>query len=86
MLTRGGRGTPARPPRAGAPRPAPARHRSIARIAGPALVLALVAAGIAPATAARRVDPGGSCPPEQHDCSVWDDDPGTPGGGGDGGG
>ncbi|WP_435820973.1 hypothetical protein [Micromonospora musae] len=85
-MTRGGRGAPARPPRVRAPRRRPARSRSAARVAGLGLVVALVAAGIAPAGAARRADPGGSCPPEQHDCSVWDDDPGTPGGGGDGGG
>ncbi|MDM4721952.1 hypothetical protein QTQ03_20990 [Micromonospora sp. WMMA1363] len=30
--------------------------------------------------------PGAECPPGQHDCDVWDDDPGTPGSGGPGGG
>ncbi|MEU8419775.1 hypothetical protein AB0C15_02715 [Micromonospora sp. NPDC048835] len=37
--------------------------------------------------AARRADPGAGCPPDQPDCSVWDDEPGNPGdGGNDGGG
>ncbi|WCN84481.1 hypothetical protein PCA76_01165 [Micromonospora sp. LH3U1] len=42
-----------------------------------------------PAAAARRADPGAGCPPDQPDCSVWDDEPGNPGdpgGGGDNGG
>ncbi|SIQ63338.1 hypothetical protein SAMN05444858_103314 [Micromonospora avicenniae] len=85
MLTWGGTVAPVRPPRTGAARRADARRR-MARVAGLGLAVALVAAGMGPATAAKRADPGGSCPPEQHDCSVWDDDPGTPGGGGDSGG
>ncbi|MEV4117637.1 hypothetical protein [Micromonospora sp. NPDC049645] len=42
-----------------------------------------------PAAAALRADPGAGCPPDQPDCSVWDDEPGNPGdpgGGGDNGG
>ncbi|MEU4773448.1 hypothetical protein [Micromonospora sp. NPDC023644] len=62
-----------------------AARRSLAG-AGLALLLALGAA--VPAIAAGRADPGAECPPGQSDCSVWDDDPGTPGdpGGGDDGG
>ncbi|MFI7604665.1 hypothetical protein ACIBTV_06030 [Micromonospora sp. NPDC049366] len=77
MLTWGGRVAPVRPSRAGA-------SRRAAALAGLGLVLLLVAGAAGPA-AAGRADPGAECPPEQHDCSVWDDDPGTPGGGGDGG-
>lgn len=55
-------------------------------LAGIGLALLLVIGGTLPATAARRADPGASCPPDQPDCSVWDDEPGTPGGGGDNGG
>ncbi|MBQ0905757.1 hypothetical protein [Micromonospora sp. U21] len=80
MLTWGGGGVPARTARAGTP------HRALVGIG---LALLLVAGGTLPAAAARRADPGGECPPDQHDCSVWDDEPGTPGGpdgGGDNGG
>ncbi|MGC4894523.1 hypothetical protein [Micromonospora sp. DT31] len=77
MLTWGGRGVPARPTRAGT-------HRRLLLAAGLAALLALTGAP------ARAADPGGSCPPEQIDCDVWDDDPGVPGrpggGGNDGGG
>ncbi|WTD65117.1 hypothetical protein OG811_11840 [Micromonospora sp. NBC_01638] len=45
----------------------------------------MVVGATLPAAAARRADPGAGCPPDQPDCSVWDDEPGTPGGGGDGG-
>ncbi|MEV1332747.1 hypothetical protein AB0J20_24610 [Micromonospora costi] len=60
-------------------------RRRVPLVASLGLTIALVAAGIAPAAAALRADPGAECPPEQHDCSVWDDDPGTPGGPGGGG-
>lgn len=79
MLTWGGRAAPPRTPWGGAAR------RCVGRLAGLGLAVTLVAAAMGPATAARRAGPGAECPPEQHDCSVWDDDPGTPGGGGDGG-
>ncbi|MEV1070720.1 hypothetical protein [Micromonospora parva] len=63
-------------------------------LAGIGLPLLLVLGATLPATAARRADPGAGCPPDQPDCSVWDDEPGNPGGpgggddggGGDGGG
>ncbi len=64
-------------------------------LAGIGLALLLVLGATVPATAARRADPGAGCPPDQPDCSVWDDEPGNPGdpggggddgGGGDGGG
>ncbi|MBQ1012475.1 hypothetical protein KBX53_16225 [Micromonospora sp. M51] len=63
-------------------------------LAGIGLALLLVLGATLPATAARRADPGAGCPPDQPDCSVWDDEPGNPGGpgggddggGGDGGG
>lgn len=100
MLTWGGGGAPAvASSRAGATRTrtagAGATRRALARAgatrralagAGLALLLALGAAVSAPA--AGRADPGAECPPGQSDCSVWDDDPGTPGGpgGGDTGG
>ncbi|MET8041551.1 hypothetical protein ABZU25_11850 [Micromonospora sp. NPDC005215] len=45
----------------------------------------MVAGTTLPAAAARRADPGASCPPDQPDCSVWDDEPGNPGGPGGGG-
>ncbi|MEV1142900.1 hypothetical protein [Micromonospora sp. NPDC049799] len=51
-------------------------------------VLLTAAAGV-PALGAGRADPpGAECPPGQHDCNIWDDDPGDPGdpGGGDTGG
>ncbi|MBU8858254.1 MULTISPECIES: hypothetical protein [unclassified Micromonospora] len=74
MLTWGGRGVPARPARAGT-------LRRLLLAAGLAALLTLTGAP------ARAADPGGSCPPEQTDCDVWDDDPGIPGGpGGPGGG
>ncbi|MFC5925931.1 hypothetical protein [Micromonospora vulcania] len=46
----------------------------------------MVVGATMPAAAARRADPGVECPLDQPDCSVWDDEPGTPGGGGDNGG
>ncbi|WP_204037006.1 hypothetical protein [Micromonospora qiuiae] len=49
--------------------------------AGLALLLAI--GPVVPATAA---GPGGNCPPAQPNCNVWDDDPGTPGGGDNNGG
>ncbi|TCB94496.1 hypothetical protein E0H26_21440 [Micromonospora zingiberis] len=49
---------------------------------GGALAL-LLATG--PAVPAGAADPGAECPPAQPNCDVWDDDPGTPGGGGNGG-
>ncbi|GLZ56797.1 MULTISPECIES: hypothetical protein [Micromonospora] len=58
-------------------------------LAGIGLALLLVLGATLPATAARRADPGAGCPPDQPDCSVWDDEPGNPGnpgGGGDDGG
>ncbi|WP_442929901.1 hypothetical protein [Micromonospora sp. WMMC241] len=79
MLTWGGGSVPARRSRAGTP-----RRRWFA--VGLATLLVLTGAP------ARAADPGGSCPPEQTDCDVWDDDPpipgdpGGPGGGGDNGG
>ncbi|MFI7491682.1 hypothetical protein ACIBXA_25225 [Micromonospora echinaurantiaca] len=79
MLTWGGRATPGRTTRVGAARRA---------LGGVGLALLLAAAATVPAVAAGRADPGVECPPGQPDCSVWDDDPGTPGGpgGGDTGG
>ncbi|MEU5788271.1 hypothetical protein ABZ754_11120 [Micromonospora purpureochromogenes] len=77
MLTWGGGCVPARGPRAGTPR------RLLA-----AALLALLVALAAPVPAAAE-GPGPQCPPGQNDCSIWDDDPGTPGdpgGGGDTGG
>ncbi|MFI9642647.1 hypothetical protein ACIG87_21730 [Micromonospora sp. NPDC051925] len=48
-------------------------------------VLALLVAVVTPPPA-QAAGPGVECPPGQNDCSVWDDDPGTPGnpGGGTG--
>ncbi|SCE66678.1 hypothetical protein GA0074695_0159 [Micromonospora viridifaciens] len=66
MLTWGGRGAPAHPTRAGAP-------RRLLLAAGLALLLTLTG------VPARAGGPGGSCPPGQTDCNVWDDDPGVPG-------
>ena len=92
MLTRADGARPARRP--GGPRP----YRSTAggrggaarrSLAGAALALLLTLGAAVPAIAAGRADPGAECPPGQSDCSVWDDDPGTPGdpgGGGDDGG
>ncbi|MGC5017306.1 hypothetical protein [Micromonospora sp. DT47] len=77
MLTWGGGRVPARASRAGTPR---------RLLAG--TLLALLVAAVAPPPAYAG-DPGAECPPGQNDCSVWDDDPGTPGdpgGGGDTGG
>nr|WP_232233909.1 hypothetical protein [Micromonospora chokoriensis] len=54
-------------------------------LAGIGLALVLVVGATMPA-AARRADPGAGCPPDQPDCSVWDDEPGNPGGGGNDGG
>ncbi len=76
MLTWGGRGGPARTARVGTPRRA---------LTGIGLVLLLMVGGTLPAFAAKRADPGGECPVDQPDCSVWDDEPGTPGGPGGGG-
>ncbi|MBQ1018952.1 hypothetical protein KBX71_13915 [Micromonospora sp. D93] len=58
-------------------------------LAGIGLALLLVVGAAPPAAAALRADPGAGCPPDQPDCSVWDDEPGKPGdpgGGGDDGG
>ncbi|MEU1843593.1 hypothetical protein [Micromonospora sediminicola] len=73
MLTWGGGGAPARRTRAGA-------SRRLLLAAGLAALVTLTGAP------ARAADPGGSCPPDQTDCDVWDDDPGVPGGGGGPGG
>ncbi|RQX11850.1 hypothetical protein DDE19_29790 [Micromonospora ureilytica] len=54
-------------------------------LAGIGLALVLVVGATMPA-AARRADPEAGCPPDQPDCSVWDDEPGNPGGGGNDGG
>ncbi|SCL16462.1 hypothetical protein GA0074694_1628 [Micromonospora inyonensis] len=70
--------------------PAPARsrlsgapHRLVAALLAALTGLALTTTAPAPAVA----DPGAECPVGQSDCSVWDDEPGIPGGGGgDGGG
>ncbi|MEU8012219.1 hypothetical protein [Micromonospora parva] len=65
----------------------PATTRRV--LAGIGLALLLVLGATLPATAGRRADPGAGCPPDQPDCSVWDDEPGNPGdpgGGGDDGG
>ncbi|RIW46890.1 hypothetical protein D3H59_11080 [Micromonospora endophytica] len=40
----------------------------------------------APVLSASAADPGAECPPAQPNCNVWDDEPGTPGGGNGGGG
>ncbi|TQJ26124.1 hypothetical protein FBZ33_6508 [Micromonospora sp. A202] len=80
MLTWQERGAPARTRRAGA---------TWRALAGIGLALLLVAGATPPAAAAGRADPGAGCPPDQPDCSVWDDEPGNPGdpgGGGDDGG
>ncbi|GAB3187220.1 hypothetical protein FHX75_12891 [Micromonospora palomenae] len=77
MLTWGGGCVPARGPRAGT-------HRRLLA----ATLLALLVALAAPVPAVAE-GPGPQCPPGQNDCSIWDDDPGTPGdpgGGGDTGG
>ncbi|MFF0149778.1 hypothetical protein [Micromonospora sp. NPDC005203] len=60
---------------------------SVARrtLAGTGLALLLVVGTTLPAAAAWRAGPGTSCPPDQPDCSVWDDKPGDPGGPGSGG-
>ncbi|GHJ12034.1 hypothetical protein [Micromonospora sp. AKA38] len=70
MLTWGGGSVPA--DRVGTPR----------RWFVAGLVAVLTLAG----SPARAADPGGSCPPDQTNCDVWDDDPGVPGGGGGPGG
>ncbi|QOC95063.1 hypothetical protein ID554_14940 [Micromonospora craniellae] len=49
---------------------------------GSALALLLTTGPAVPAHA----DPGAECPPAQPNCNVWDDDPGTPGNGGNNGG
>ncbi|MGC4865623.1 hypothetical protein ACLQ3B_09330 [Micromonospora sp. DT53] len=54
-------------------------------LAGIGLALLLLVGATMPA-AAHRADPGAGCPPDQPDCSVWDDEPGNPGGGGNDGG
>ncbi len=67
------------------------RGRATRRSALAVLLAALLAASTAPA-ASWADPPGAECPPGQTNCDVWDDDPGTPGGGtggpggGDGGG
>ncbi|WP_442934611.1 hypothetical protein [Micromonospora sp. CPCC 205739] len=81
MLTWGGGRVPARGDRAGTPR----------RLLATTLLALLVAlAAPVPAAAPAAAEaPGPQCPPGQNDCSIWDDDPGTPGdpgGGGDTGG
>ncbi|MEU7756373.1 hypothetical protein [Micromonospora sp. NPDC049171] len=76
MLTWAGRGAPARTPGVATARRA---------LAGIGLALLLVVGTTVPAAAARRAGPGASCPPDQPDCSVWDDEPGNPGGPGGGG-
>ncbi|MFJ6196701.1 hypothetical protein [Micromonospora sp. NPDC092111] len=68
MLTWGGGRVPTRPARAGTPR---------RLLAG--TLLALLVAVVAPPPA-QAAGPGAECPPGQHDCNVWDDDPGVPGG------
>lgn len=75
MLTWGGGGVPTRPGWAGTP-----QRLVLAVLAALTTALLVFTAG-PPALA----DPGAECPPGQTDCSVWDDEPGTPGGGGDGG-
>ncbi|GGO05805.1 hypothetical protein [Micromonospora parathelypteridis] len=80
MLTWRASGTPAHTPRATASRRA---------LVGIGLALLLVVSATLPAAAALRAGPGAGCPPDQPDCSVWDDEPGNPGdpgGGGDNGG
>ncbi|WP_425561537.1 hypothetical protein, partial [Micromonospora olivasterospora] len=66
-----------------------ARLRAARRLAGIGLALLLAAAAAPPAaaaTTARAARAGGiECPVGQHDCNVWDDDPGTPARPGDGG-
>ncbi|NJP34191.1 hypothetical protein [Micromonospora thermarum] len=65
--------------------------RSRRTVLGGLALAAAVAAATVPAVSWAD-PPGAECPPGQHDCNVWDDDPGTPGGGtggpggGDGGG
>ncbi|MFG3702048.1 hypothetical protein ACGF5C_29750 [Micromonospora sp. NPDC047620] len=90
MLTWGGRVASAlAPSEAGATRTRTAGTRARATrraLAGAGLALLLALGAAVPAPAAGRADPGAECPPGQSDCSVWDDDPGTPGGGGDTGG
>lgn len=76
MLTWGGGAAPGRGTRPGAAR---------RTLVGAGLALLLAAGVTVPAVAAGRADPGVECPPGQPDCSVWDDDPGTPGGPGGGG-
>lgn len=92
MLTREGTPVPthrAAPPPAG-PEPAAARLRrpvgGVPRRVLAALLLAVLVAVAAPPAPVQAAGPGVECPPGQNDCSVWDDDPGTPGdpGGGTG--
>ncbi|MFC0005459.1 hypothetical protein [Micromonospora siamensis] len=54
-------------------------------LAGAALALLLVLGAVGPAGAALRGGPDVECPAGQNDCSIWDDDPGLPGGPGGGG-
>ncbi|MGK5520426.1 hypothetical protein ACSNN9_13850 [Micromonospora sp. URMC 107] len=54
-------------------------RRARRSLAGTGLALLLALGAAVPAIAAGRADPGAECPPGQSDCSVWDDDPGTPG-------
>lgn len=72
--------------------PTPAGRRPLRQfVGGPrrvlaGLLLAMLVAVAAPPAPVQAAGPGVECPPGQNDCSVWDDDPGTPGdpGGGTG--
>ncbi|OZV80245.1 hypothetical protein CA850_15850 [Micromonospora echinospora] len=75
--------TPRQETRAGAGHaPAGTTRRLVAALVATLTGLALTITAPAPAVAA----PGAECPVGQTDCSVWDDDPGTPGSPGDPGG
>ncbi|MGW0506411.1 hypothetical protein [Micromonospora sp. NPDC003241] len=60
----------------------PGRRLVRRALLGSALALLLTTGPAVPAHA----DPGAECPPAQPNCNVWDDDPGTPGNGGNNGG
>ncbi|WP_455565805.1 hypothetical protein [Micromonospora wenchangensis] len=72
--------------------PGPAARRLLRPVGGlprrvlTGLLLAVLVAVAAPPAPVRAAGPGVECPPGQNDCSIWDDDPGTPGdpGGGTG--
>lgn len=92
MLTREGTPVPthsATLPQAG---PEPAARRLLRPVGGlprrvlAGLLLAVLVAVAAPPAPVQAAGPGVQCPPGQNDCSIWDDDPGTPGdpGGGTG--